>query len=307
MKSQWVAIVNPAAGHGRCGRHASGVLAKLKENGLLITERRTELAGHGTQLVRDAYRDGYRNFVAIGGDGTSFEVVNGLFPEAIGKERTPRLAILPLGTGNSFMRDFGVTDIESAMKLFKDGSPKEVDIVRCVHNKGELFYINILSVGFSARVGDLTNRRFKRFGSKGYIFALVACLLRLKQQRFPYVLEDGPLHDKSLTMLSFCNSRFTGGTMMMAPMADVFDGRLDVVALKPVGRVQILKDLSLIFKGSHIDLEEVECGGGSRVDFKMSEPVPVMVDGEIQLLTLRALEVVPHCLEVLLPIQSSVK
>ena len=99
MNDAFLAVVNPAAGGGRCGKLAPAALNELRAAGLAIDEVRTTAPGLATDLVRNAYRDGYRKFLAVGGDGTSFEIVNGLFPEALTGGQ-PTLGFLPLGTGN---------------------------------------------------------------------------------------------------------------------------------------------------------------------------------------------------------------
>src|SRR5579864_6825655 len=97
----YLAIVNPAAGGGRSRKMLGPALERLRASGLSIEIAETREAGDATKIARQAYARGARCFIAVGGDGTSFEVVNGLFPEAAGGER-PTLAFLPLGTGNSF-------------------------------------------------------------------------------------------------------------------------------------------------------------------------------------------------------------
>ena len=99
-------IVNPAAGGGRCGETcAACARQRLRGSGLTLEVRQTRAAGEATVLAYNAYADGYRNFIAVGGDGTGFEIVNGLFPDALAEGRAA-LGFLPLGTGNSFLRDF---------------------------------------------------------------------------------------------------------------------------------------------------------------------------------------------------------
>ena len=104
MGERYLAIVNPAAGGGRCGREAPAVISALRDTGLDVEVRETRAAGDGTRLAREAYRQGTRRFIGVGGDGTGFEIVNGLFPEALDSAERPWLGFLPLGTGNSRQR-----------------------------------------------------------------------------------------------------------------------------------------------------------------------------------------------------------
>jgi diacylglycerol kinase (ATP) len=258
--------------------------------------RTTERPGHAGRIAREALEAGGRDFLAVGGDGTCFEVLNGLFPLPAGTPR-PRVATLPLGTGNSFLRDYGVLDVEGAARALREDRRRAVDVIRCVHDEGELHYLNLIGVGFAARAGAMTNRRFKAFGSKGYVLAVLGCLVRMRYPVFRVRLDGGATDERPCSMLSFCNSRFTGGNMMMAPEADASDGKLDVVRIGPLRRFRFLRTFPRIFEGTHVRIPEIECTRAGRVEFHGDERIDVMVDGEIRSLVLRSLEVLPGALE----------
>ena len=143
------------------------------------------------ELAREAYLSGTRRFLAVGGDGTSFEIVNGLFPEAETGER-PTLGFLPLGTGNSFLRDFTEEGERHAIECIIEDRSRPCDVIRLTHKEGIIYYINILSLGFVADVCTLANRRFKRMGEAGYPLAVVLCLARFKQASSPCGSTDHP-------------------------------------------------------------------------------------------------------------------
>ncbi len=297
MTATWTVIVNSAAGGGRCGAKADLAIERLRKAGLELVVRRTERAGHATELTREAYAAGARHFIAVGGDGTSFEIVNGLFPRPVGDADPVVLGFVPLGTGNSFLRDYGITSSDGAIDALLSGKRHTVDVIRVEHTDGELHYLNLLSLGFSAAVGALTNRRFKPFGAAGYALAVVSSVVGLEHPRFP-LTADGEADDRECTLLSFSNSRFTGGTMMMAPDADAGDGEVDVVRIGKLGRMALLRAFPLIYKGTHTQLAEVETGRARRVEFRSDAPVDCMIDGEVLTHRLRALEVVPGQREV---------
>ena len=117
-------VVNPAAGGGRCGRQIPRVIARLQAEGLTCETAETNGPGHATDLVRAARANGLHRFVIVGGDGTGFEVLNGLFDTAT--DPTPTLGYLPLGTGNSFIRDLGITDEDSAVSALLRNTPQSV-------------------------------------------------------------------------------------------------------------------------------------------------------------------------------------
>jgi diacylglycerol kinase (ATP) len=291
-------VVNPAAGGGKCGKRIDAVLSSLQRDGLSFDVHYTHAAGDGVSLARQGYEAGFRRFLAVGGDGTSYEVVNGLFPLCLGHDR-PTLASLPLGTGNSFLRDFQIDSADKAIAALRRATPRPVDVVRCTHADGELYYINLLSTGFSATVGELTNRKFKPFGPAGYILAVVASLANLQHPILPLRADDDALDHRPSTLLSFSNSRFTGGTMQMAPQADTGDGQLDIIRIGKLSPLQLLRAFPKIFQGTHVRLPVVEQRRARVVEFAGDAPADVMVDGEIRRLVLRRLEVLPSALEVI--------
>src|SRR5579864_5608374 len=115
MQQSFLAIVNPAAGGGRTRKLLAPAIERLRDGGVAVEVIETRVPGEATRIARDAYARGARQFIAVGGDGTSYEIVNGLYPQASGGER-PTLAFLPLGTGNSFLRDFGDRGVEYAIE-----------------------------------------------------------------------------------------------------------------------------------------------------------------------------------------------
>lgn len=299
MGEFFFAIVNPAAGGGRCGSRAEDALARLRDGGVELEVAHTRAARHAVDLARDAYAAGHRRFLAVGGDGTGFEILNGIFPRPDGDADPVVLGMLPLGTGNSFLRDFGIEGPEDALAALLRGAERPCDIVRAEHADGVLHYVNLLSIGFSARAGKLTNERFKPLGAAGYVAAVLTCVARLDHPVFEVRLDDGAVDRRRAALLSFSNSRYTGGTMMMAPAADVADGSLDVIRVGPVGRLRFVATFPHIFKGTHVGRPGIEQARARRVELLDAVERPVMVDGEILTLKLRSLEVVPGALRVI--------
>jgi len=292
-----LAIINQAAGGGRCGKLAEQAIAQLRATGFELDTATTQGPGHATELAQAAWAHGVRCFIGVGGDGTSFEIINGLFPVQ-GPER-PTLGFLPLGTGNSFIRDFGVADRSSAIAALTRRVPRPCDVIRLDHTEGQLHYINLVSIGFSAKAAALTNRRFKGLGDLGYAVAVVASLFRHRHPSFPIRLDDGELDRRETTLLSFSNSQYTGGKMMMAPQAQVDDGQLDIIRIGPLGRRRLIQAFPRIYKGTHVDLDVVEQTTASQVILELESNTDVMVDGEVLQIQPTALTVLPGALDIL--------
>jgi diacylglycerol kinase (ATP) len=296
----FLAIVNPAAGGGRCGRFARATLGRVRRAGIEVEVVETSRRGEATDIARTAYGDGIRKFLAVGGDGTSFEILNGLFPEAQNSAERVALGFLPLGTGNSFLRDFTTSGIEHSIRALRSGRRRPCDVVRLRHSEGALYFINLLTLGFPAEVGETANRRFKRWGELGYIFAVFTRLASLKHSAFPHRLDDpGEWNREPALFLSFSNSKFTGGKMMIAPKADPTDGSIEYVRWGPIGRLGLLKALPTLFSGTHINHPLAFRAGTKQVHFRLDEPVNVMIDGEILRLECRSIEILPGAFDAI--------
>lgn len=298
MNEKFLAIVNPAAGGGRCRKLVGPALDKLRAGGLTLDAVETRALGDATALARQGYAQGYRNFLAVGGDGTSYEIVNGLFPEALEGER-PKLGFLPLGTGNSFLRDFSYKGVDHAMEALLAQRSRPCDVLRMKHKDGVIYYINLLSVGFAADVATVRARRFNAYGQLGYFIAIFYELVRLNRRPFPLKLDgNGELDRRPCLFLTFNNSKFTGGTMMIAPQADTNDGLIEYVRWGPISRLGLIRNLHTLYNGTHVNHPLAERHQAHRIDFNLDAPVDVMVDGEVLTLQCEALDVVSSALDV---------
>ena len=295
----YLAIINPAAGGSRCGKLAPATLQRLRDYGLAVEVIETREPGDATRIARDSYAQGFRRFLAGGGDGTSYEIVNGLFPRDAGAERVS-LGFLPLGTGNSFLRDFTETGAEYAIQAIAAGRARPCDVIRLQHRDGILHYINLMSVGFTAEAGELTNRRFKPLGEAGYLAATLLCWMRLHFPVFPVRINGaGELDQRPCTYLTFSNSRFTGGKLMIAPSADTADGLIEVTRVDPIGRWDFALTFPKIFSGAHMLHPLISRAAARQVDFEILNTINVMIDGEIVRCQPVSLTVLPAALDVM--------
>jgi diacylglycerol kinase (ATP) len=305
VSARFLAIVNPAAGGGRCGTLAEPTLDRLRHAGIELEVASTSRAGDATQLAREAHERGFRSFLAVGGDGTAYEIVNGLFPQSDPGDRAT-LGFLPLGTGNSFLNDFSSRGLEQTIEALARGSRRAVDVLRLEHAEGELYFINLLSLGFPADVGETVNRRFKRLGELGYVLGVLARLAGLNHPVVPHRLcppvdakAAGEWDRRPCLFLAFSNSKFTGGKMMIAPKAEAGDGKIEYVRWGPIGRLGLLWNLPRLFTGTHIEHPLASRAAATKIELALDAPATVMIDGEILRLQCRSVEVLPGALDVI--------
>lgn len=300
LAARYLAVVNPAAGGGASGKRAPAALDRLRQGGLQVDVVETKAAGEARDITRRERAAGRRHFIAVGGDGTSFEIVNGLLETPTQRpDERPSLGFLPLGTGNSFLRDFTDQGAEYAIDALLQGKLRPCDVIRVTHTTGAVHFINIFSIGFVADVCVTRNRRFAALGEFGYNLATVLGVVGLRPYVFPMQIAGRPAIDREpMTFLSVNNSRYTGGKMIMAPDANTRDGLLDIIRVGELGRVGLLTTFPKIFKGTHVQHPSVTCAQAPALDFQLDREIACMIDGEILFLQPTRLEVVPGAIDV---------
>jgi diacylglycerol kinase (ATP) len=298
VRETFFAIVNPAAGGGRSAKLAGPALARLRKNGLQVDVIASTGPGHAAELAREAYDQNYRRFIAVGGDGTAHEILNGVFTHA-GANAGISLGFLPLGTGNSFLRDFTQDSAGAALQALLENRTRPVDLLRLTHSDGAIYAFNLLSVGFTADVATLTNRYFKPLGPLGYLLGVFVRVAQLHRRAFPLRCDDDKNWDQRRCLfLTFNNSKYTGGTMLIAPNADPSDALIEFVRWGPIGRLGLLRMLPKLYDGTHIQHPLASRRSVRRVEFNLPAPIDVMIDGEIAILSIRCLEIIPAAVHV---------
>jgi diacylglycerol kinase (ATP) len=296
----FIAIINPSAGGGRCGQQAPRTLQELSKHGLRVEAHYTRQPGDATRIARELAERGHRRFIAVGGDGTSYEILNGVseWLEPSDEKERIFLGFLPLGTGNSFLRDFGAGDTAAAISALAQERSRPCDVLRLEHDTGALHYLNLLSLGFVTEICALANRHFKGLGTSGYGLGVIVALARLASRPVRMLVNGDTIWEQSMVFVSVCNSRFTGGSMMMAPYADTSDGLADVVVCGEMDRLTLIRTFPKIFRGLHVHHRAIRASRARTLEFFESEPIDIMVDGELVRHRPKRIDVRPSALHV---------
>jgi diacylglycerol kinase family enzyme len=234
----------------------------------------------------------------VGGDGTAHEILNGVFAAGVPQKRIA-LGFLPLGTGNSFLRDFSNDGAESSVQAILADRNRPIDLIRLTHANGQLYSFNLLSVGFTADVGALTNRHFKSLGHLGYLLGVFVRVAQLHRRAFTLRCDDDKNWDERRCLfLTFNNSKYTGGTMLIAPNADPADGLIEFVRWGPIGRLGLMRMLPKLYDGTHVHHPLASRRAVRHVAFNVPVPIDVMIDGEIATLECRSLDIIPAAVDI---------
>lgn len=271
-------IFNPAASFGRTAGRLADIRARFDSLGIQAHVLSTGRPGHGCELVAKASLADYDGLIAAGGDGTVFEVLNGLYrhPESA---RIP-LGLLPVGTGNAFARDLGLAPSawQEGIELVRRAQTRKVDVGRVRSADVEYYFLNIVHMGFSVDA-NRTAQKLKFLGNSAYTLATLWRVLWLDS--YPLVVEiDGKtLHDDNV-FVAVSNTRYTGTHFMMAPAAVVDDGLLDLTLLRRLSRRRILQLFPSIYDGSHTGFEEVTTQKAEKITIRSPAAMLLAPDGE---------------------------
>lgn len=308
-------IVNPCAGHGKAGRLAPKIIQALHDLGSSPTVYWTERPRHASDLARRAVEDGATVLATLGGDGTLNEVISGLLSDG---PWPPDVAVapIPVGTANSFTRDFGILNgqWQESLQRLHAGKRRSIDAARVTYRDADgtartAYSVNVFGVGFMALVADATNRQFKALGSFGYSAAVFWQLARLSVSPTHLELRRSGTGDETeetqvcqlpLILAAVCNSQWTGDRMWIAPQADPSDGVLDVLTLGAVSRLELVRLFLRLFRGAHLSHPAVNVFRAQEVAITPSTPSPLLIDGEVFGSTPVIITVVPAAVTVAL-------
>lgn len=296
-------IINPMSGKGKVlGKIKPEIEQYAKEHPELDIEIHiTTAAYEAITFVSETAKSGeHIRFYACGGDGTLFEVVNGAY-----QYNNAEVAVIPLGSGNDFIRLFGKADDFKNIDVHINGTPISLDLIRC----GDKVAINQCSMGVDAEV-CAKQAYFKKLpfvsGEAAYTFSLLYCLCKkLKSEFKVYVDDEFVLEDTML--FSLCgNSRWYGGGYKGAPLAIPDDGLLDMILVKKtVGRLKLAGLMNKYKRGEHLDWPMTTFMRGKKLHIVSKKPAAVNVDGECEYVTESTFEIIEKGIKFVVPSNST--
>ncbi len=284
-------IANPASGgRRRYPRIMAAVQQRLASAHIDVDVYPTEYHGHIRSIVNGLSLNRYDAVVMMGGDGTNYHALNQLISHF--GSPLPTLGIIPLGRGNSFARDLGVVSIDTALEAICRGNTRPVDV--CSYLQGETIYyfVNLMGFGFVTDVAR-TAAHFGWVGDISYVIGVFYQLVGLKAHAMMLDI-DGRRFTENNCFVEFCNSRYTGGAMLMAPDARIDDGYFDAVILKASSRFFLLRAFPKIFSGAHVHLPAVSVIRGQRASVVTRPSKTLLPDGEIFGTTPTTVKVLPR-------------
>jgi diacylglycerol kinase (ATP) len=279
-----VLICNVRSGKGGVAKVLPEVVAALEERGLEHEVLLTERPGHAIELARQASHDGKRFLVAVGGDGTIHEVVNGMIENDVPIVDEPVLGVVAAGTGSDFIKTFGLPSAPTVAVSHLDGDDSfAIDIGKIVYQEnGEevtRYFPNIAEVGIGADVVARAQRLPRWLGPTVYLAAFWLVMRKHKIAQVKVDLVDrtyeGPANN-----IVVANCQFFGGGMKIAPKAAPTDGLLDI-QVEHARKREAITIMPKIFKGEHLPHPDIEEFKRVRCSVESDRPLLIEADGEV--------------------------
>jgi YegS/Rv2252/BmrU family lipid kinase len=302
---EWLVIVNPNAGAGRCRLEWDEIDRLLRSAGISFRAVFTTRRLHAMILSRRGIKEGYRKMVAVGGDGTLNEVINGVFGQKEVPTREITIGMIPVGTGNDWSRMFGIPpDYPEAINILNRQHTFIQDAGRVIFSRSgkvnKRYFINIAGIGFDALVTRKTNKLKENGRSNKIVYLLNIFTGLFDYQSFNAKLEvDGKAFNHDIFSMSIGICKYNGGGMVPLPNAVPDDGQFDLTIIKRMGRFNILRSLPRLYNGSILSHPKVLALTGNRIRISSEETVHLETDGENLGHTPFEFEIIPASLTVI--------
>jgi len=306
IKTPLYLIVNPASAYGRTRERWPAIQEALRTHGLEYIAAFTEQRGHAIDLARQAAAQGYSLIVAVGGEGTVNEVVNGLVDQSGRFPANVSLGILPSGTGTDFVRSLDIPrDPIAAVRHLKGAVVRTVDLgyLECAPPSGEgpavqRYFVNVAGLGFDGEVAERVEHSSKAIGGTiPYLMNLFACLLAYQNKDVEIRYNGQTVTGRANSVIA-ANGRYFGGGMFIAPNASLDDGLLDWLLLGDLSKVEVVVNLPRLYKGTHIYHPKVRVYRAREIQVTARERMLIQADGELVGQAPVTFRVIPKALRV---------
>ncbi|MDR2125863.1 MAG: diacylglycerol kinase family lipid kinase [Prevotellaceae bacterium] len=306
IKKTWMVIVNPSAGTRKGLTDWPVISNQMYRSGLDFTCVFTEKKYHAVELTVKAINDGFRKIVAIGGDGTVNEIVNGIFIQKKAPVTDISLAVIAVGTGNDWVRMLGIPKTyQEAIKAISQGQTilQDVGLISFYETKvkHQRYMANVAGMGYDAAVNRVFNR-LKDEGRSGkwlYILSVAKTLLGYRSKKFNIIVDgETILSNVNVFSANVGIGKYNGGGMLQLPQAEIDDGLFDITVIKKMSKLKIIKHFKKLFNGKIYKLPGVVSLQGKRIEINSKPETPIEIDGEALGYCPFVFELIPQCINV---------
>jgi len=305
-------VVNPRSANGQTVREWASIERSLRDAYPHMRVAFTTKRGEAATLVRAALNEGQHEIIAVGGDGTINEAVNGFFDENGPISPDAVFGFVTSGTGGDFRKTFNIAPgPQAAVEHLRKASVRRIDIgkLSCLSTDGApivRYFANIASFGLSGIIVDNVNRaRIAKWfgGSFAFAFHSAVTMLTYRERRLRIRVDDVCDEIASISTVAVANGKYFGGGMKVAPDADPADGLFDVIVMGGTSKLQSIAQMNQIYTGEHVSNSAVRVMRGKRIiaaPVAETQHVPVLIEteGEVAGKLPATFEILPRALNL---------
>lgn len=301
-------VVNPHAAGGRTGKQWTRLEPMMRQGFPTAEIQFTQRVGDGIRIAAEAIDRGQELLVAVGGDGTLHEVINGMMAVEETRRERAVLGIWPAGSGSDFARGMRIpTDPDLFLELLSQGSPRRIDLgaVRCQDADDKptrRYFLNAADFGIGAKVVERLQKRSRWLpGRSSYLWQTIRTLITYRNPTANLAIDEAPAFERTFKSIVIANAPYFGGGMCIAPDARTDDGLLNLVQVGDLGRIEAIRRLGETFQGGRIDHPDLHYSTCISLHASSASHVPIEADGELVGFLPATFEIVPSAIQALLP------
>ena len=296
-------VFNPASAGGKTGRKREKILSELKYHlGSAFSFSETTEPADAAIITRKVIKNGCDTVIAVGGDGTVNQVLNGFYNYGICINPDVKLGVISFGTGQGFAQSLGLpNDLSSQIKLIKDDRIKQVDIGKIIFENSYIpkYFLNEIQFGIGGKLSKTISPQTKRIlGKFAFGFEAVKKLFNYQSNELQMIINEKTITEKIIGVV-VANGAYTGGGMRLTPNALLNDGLLDVLIIKDMSLKNRLVSFSKIYSARHLEQEAFQLIKSKKIEFIYTNGLAVESDGEIIYDKCVCVEVLPSALNVI--------
>lgn len=282
MNNTWYIIFNPTSGGGKSKHKLNTIIALFHQYKLKSTTVCTQYPHHEEVLVKEAIKEGFTQFVCVGGDGTIHHMVNGIMKQPYIESYKIKLAVIPIGTGNDWVKNYSIPrKMEKAVQLIQNNNYLLQDIGKAtlLENNKQVFFNNAAGIGFDAYVVK-NIYKYKKWASLAYLFAALFSYKSYKNGRFT-VITDYQKVDTEVFLIAIGICKYSGGGMQLTDYKHRKKNYFDVTLIKSIKLSKVILNISKLYNGHINHLKEVECFHTQEFKIIGNTSSYIQADGEL--------------------------
>ncbi len=280
-------IINPVSSNGKTGKRWPAYEQKFKQAKLDLDINETLYPGHAVNLTKTALNDGYKTIMAVGGDGTVNEIVNGFYQDGQLINQEAVLLVFSQGTGSDYIKSLGLNKrIETVINTYKKYERKWVDIGEMKYlnfdeKEVERYFVNEADVGIGGETVEYVNRSSKLMGGLlTYLIGAIRTVVKYDNKDMKLTIDGEVIKEGLINSVMVSLGKYFAGGMPIAPQAVIDDGLFDIVILGNLTKLETLLNLYKAYRGTHIDYHKIDYLKGEEIKIESQDRVLIDIDGE---------------------------